>query len=128
MLRLFLGFVVAAVWLPVSLLLYSPAGQGELPAVLVAMLAVPLTVFAAAPLYWVLRRRVNLIVCICSGAIVGVFGCLLFWLGTNWLATVNTSPAILITALVSSLIFWAVAIWNNKRLAHRTRAVGEEVA
>jgi hypothetical protein len=128
MLRLVLGFVVAALWLPAYAYVLSRS-LVESGAVLVAMFTVPLTLFVAAPLYWALRERVGFLACICAGLCVGAIGCLLFWLSTNTLAALNWSPLLLAAGLVSSFLFWVVALWGNKYLPQKNgRKVSETVA
>ena len=84
MVRLILGFIVAALWLPALAYLTSRSFVGSL-AGLIALFTVPLTL-CAVPLYVLLRRRVTFWWCALAGLSGGVAGCLVDWLVTNTLS------------------------------------------
>ena len=83
---------------------------------LVAALTVPLTLFVAVPTYWFFREHVGLLACMIVGVGIGAIGCLLFWAATNTLAALNWAPLLLGAGLVSSVLFWFVALWRNEGL------------
>jgi hypothetical protein len=115
MVRLILGFIVAALWLPALAYLTSRTVVGSL-AGLIALFTVSLTLVFAVPLYVWLRRRVTFWLCALAGLSVGAIGCVVDWLVTNTLAAINWSPLLLVIGLASGLLFWVVAIWGNNAL------------
>ena len=115
MTRLVLGFVVAALWLPV--LLYFTAGDyGQFWFAMTAAFTAPLTLFIAAPLYYVWRRRITFLRCLAAGLVVGALGALAFLAMTNAQAAINWSPGLIGAGVVTSIIFWAIAVWNNSNI------------
>ena len=121
MTRLVFGFAVAALWLPV--LLYFTAGDySQFWFVMTATFTVPLTLFVAVPLYYFWRRRITLWRCVLAGVVIGILGALAFLAVTHAQAALNWSPALIGSGLVTSIIFWLVAIWNNRALEESAKS------
>jgi len=123
MVRLILGFTAAALWLPV--LLYFAAGDyAEFWFAMTALFTVPLTVFVALPLYYFCRGRITFGRCLLAGFGIGVLGAVAFLVTTHPQAALNWSPGLIGAGVLSSIIFWAVAIWQNAALkgVHRRGA------
>jgi hypothetical protein len=114
MIRLILGFVVAALWLPILAMAVSPAFS---MAGLIAAFTIPLTLFVAVPSYWHFRKSVGLKICLLNGVVIGILGILLFWVITNRLAAINWAPLLIATSVISSLLFWLIGLWKNERFA-----------
>jgi hypothetical protein len=115
MFRLISGFVITALWLPV-LSLFTSGIYGNFWFWMIACYTVPLTIFVAVPLYYAMRRKINFLFCIVSGIGIGALGSLLFLAMTNWLSFLKWSPLLIFVGLVSSLLFWFVAVWKNSGL------------
>ena len=115
MVRLILGFAAAGLWLPV--LLYFAAGEyAEFWFVMTALFTIPLTVFVAVPLYYFWRAHITFGRCLLAGFGIGVVGTLAFLAMTHPEAALNGSPALIGAGVLSSVIFWAIAIWQNGAL------------
>ena len=113
--RIVLGFAVAALWLPV-LLYFSAGDYGEFWFVMTAAFTVPLTLLVALPLYYFWRRRITFWRCLSAGCVIGILGTLAFLAMTNPQAAINWSPGLVGSGIVTSIIFWAIAVWNNDAL------------
>ena len=113
MLRVVLGFLVAALWLPVFTYLQAPTPADEFFARAPLVLTVPLTLFVAVPMFLMLKQHASFLVCVLSGAVVGAIGALLFMLVTHWEAGINWAPALVGCGVISSVLFWVVAIWRS---------------
>jgi len=121
MARLILGFLAAALWLPV-LMYVTAGGHGELWFVMVASFTVPLTLFVAAPLYYFSRRRVTFWACIMVGIALGIVGSLTFLVAIDPHTARMWAPSLLLAGFISSVVFWFVGIWKNGRLTTRSEA------
>jgi hypothetical protein len=111
-LRVVLGFVVAALWLPsLSLLIedwYSAWWVG-----MVLAWTGPLTIFVAVPLYLLVRKRISFRLCAGAGLCVGLLGAVPWVLENNPKAALNFAPVMMAVGLVSSILFWIIAVWKN---------------
>lgn len=112
-LRVVFGFLVAALWLPVVTYLRAPTPGEEFFARAPLVLTVPLTLFVAVPVFLVLKQRASFLVCVLAGAVVGAVGAILFLLVTNWEAGINWAAALVGCGVISSVLFWLVAIWRS---------------
>lgn len=121
MARLILGFLAAALWLPV-LMYVTAGGHGEFWFVMIASFTVPLTLFVAAPLYYFSRRRVTFWACIKVGIALGIVGSLTFLLAIDPHTARIWAPSLLLAGFISSVVFWFVGIWKNGRLTMRSEA------
>jgi hypothetical protein len=113
--RIVVGFLAAALWLP----LFSLATSGPYGGFwfgMTAMFTVPLTLLVAVPLFYLWRRRITFWRCLLAGLAIGIIGAALFLLLTNPLAARNWSPLLIGAGVLSSLVFWAIAIWRNPSL------------
>jgi hypothetical protein len=110
--RLVCGLFVAALWLPV-LLLATSGPYGKFWFLMTAFYTVPLTLIVAAPLVYFFRHRLSLLSCLACGLGVGFLGALTFLSTTNYLAALNWGPALIVSGVVSSLLFWIVGVWGN---------------
>jgi hypothetical protein len=121
MVRIVLGFIAAALWLPVLELVAGEisGGYGRFWFGMTAMFTVPLTVLVAVPLFYVWRRRITFWRCVFAGLVIGIIGAGLFLLTTNPLAALNWSPLLIVVGVLSSLVFWAIAVWRNPTLTVR---------
>lgn len=118
MTRVILGFAVAALWLPV--LSYLTGGvYAEFWFVMTAAFTVPMTLFVAVPLYYRWRQRVSFVRCLLAGVVIGVIGAVAFLAMTNPQAALNWSPGVVGAGVVSSIIFWVIAIWKNQAAGGR---------
>ena len=118
MTRVILGFAVAALWLPV--LSYLTGGvYAEFWFVMTAAFTVPMTLFVAVPLYYRWRQRVSFVRCLLAGLVIGVIGAVAFLTMTNRQAALNWSPGVVGAGVVSSIIFWVIAIWKNQAAGRR---------
>jgi hypothetical protein len=81
-----------------------------------AAFTVPLTLFIAAPLCYVWRRRITFLRCLVAGFVIGALGALAFLVMTNAQAALNWSPGLIGAGVVTSIIFWAIAVWNNSNI------------
>jgi len=116
MTRVFLGFAAAALWLP--LVSYFTGGvYGQFWFVMTASFTLPLTVVLAIPLFFLWRRRITFWRCLLAGLAIGLVGALAFLAMTNLAAALNWSPGLIGAGVLSSIVFWAVGIWNNGALA-----------
>lgn len=115
--RLILGLIFAALWLP-TLAFFTSGIYGRFWFSMTAAFTVALTVFVAVPLYWVLRKKANLLVCAIAGVLVGLVGSVVFSLTANFsgLVFLNWSPAMIVAGLMSGMIFWFVGLWRNDNL------------
>jgi len=112
MTRVFLGFAAAALWLP--LVSYFTGGvYGQFWFVMTASFTVPLTVVFAIPLFFLWRKRITFWRCLLAGLAIGFVGTLAFLVTTHPAAALNWAPGLIGTGVLSSIVFWAVAIWNN---------------
>lgn len=112
MIRVVLGFVVAALWLP-AVLYFTDRTYGQFLFVMSAIFTVPLVLFVAVPLYYVWRRRITFGRCLASGFVIGALGALAFLAMTNPQAAFNWSPGLISAGAVTSIIFWAIAVWKR---------------
>jgi hypothetical protein len=116
--RLVAGFLAAASWLP--LLILMRPGLTWPGAALVLMYALPLTVLAA-PVVYLLRRRLSFILCGAFGILFGLVGAVgLLW-GTNPLAAPRVQVLLQVgwfglIGLISGALFWLVGVYRNDRL------------
>jgi hypothetical protein len=121
MLRVVLGFAVAALWLPV--VLYFTAGDYHaFWFVMTASFTVPLTLFVAVPVYYFWRRRITFFRCLSAGFVIGTLGALVFLAMTNPQAALNWSPGLIGSGILTSIMFWVIAIWNNGALGGSARS------
>jgi len=118
MMRIVLGFAAAAMWLPLLQLMAGELadGYGLFWFGMTAMFMVPLTVLVAVPLFYVWRRRITFWRCVFAGLVIGIVGAVIFLLTTNPLAALNWSPLLILVGVLSSLVFWVVAVWRNPAL------------
>ena len=112
--RFLLGLVAAALWLPL-LLLATSGRYGMFWFVMVSPFTILLTL-VAAPIAFLFRRNLSLLVCVVAGVVAGGIGVLLFWLATNPLAAGNWAPLLVVAGLLSGLVFWAVGVRGNHLL------------
>jgi hypothetical protein len=110
--RLGCGLLVAALWLPV-VLYFTSGPYAKFGFFITAFYTVPLTLFVAAPLVYLLRYCLSLALCLASGLAIGVAGTLMVLATTNRLFAWNASLVLMLCGLVSSLIFWVVGVWRN---------------
>ena len=117
MIRLTLGFISAALWLPLLLIIIS-GKYGEFWFGVVSFLTVPLTVFVAVPLYIALHKkiRIGLVACITIGFTIGFIGVLLFFFMTHYQAAINWAPSLIVIGTLSGFIFWLVGIYRNEKI------------
>ena len=113
MLRTLVGLVAAALWLPTALYLLFPNDGGKIAAIIAAMCTVPLTLVIAAPVVFLLRRKLSLGWCIGLGVATGVAGlveCIfVFPLSLDFLLFWCIGAGV-----VSSLVFWIVGVVGNR--------------
>jgi putative effector of murein hydrolase len=127
MTRVVLGFAVAALWLPV--LLYFTAGDyGAFWLFMTASFTVPLTLFVAVPLYYFWRRRITFWRCILAGFAIGAIGALAFLAMTHPEAALNWSPGLIGSGVVTSLVFWFIAVWKNGDLGRSAESGATDAA
>jgi len=112
--RIVLGFIAAALWLPGLLYILASSPAEEFAARPPLLFTVPLTVFFAVPAFLFLKKRPSFLLCVSAGAAIGGIGALLFLLTTHLEAALNWAPALIGCGLVSSVLFWLVAIWRNR--------------
>lgn len=115
MLRVLIGFFVAASWLPlVGLLGFS--WEGNFFAGAAAVFTVPLTFCFALPIYILFhyaKIRPSWWVCMTIGAFAGGVGAVAFAGLSNRLAGWGALPSFAIIGAISALIFWVIAIRMN---------------
>jgi len=116
MTRLILGFFTAALWLPLLAYILDSTYYGEFWAFAIAFYTVPLTIFVALPAYFLVRKRISFLLCVGMGCVIGVIGAFIFFLVTNPLAAMNWAPGLISAGIMSSIVFWVIAIWKNKKL------------
>ena len=110
--RLVLGIIAEALWLPI--LAYVTLGRlGEGYFVILAMFTVPLTLFVAVPFYLLTKKYFTFLVSIYFGLAIGALVALVYYLNTDPINGVNMAPIFLLLGLISSVLFWIVAIWKN---------------
>lgn len=118
MTRIVLGFIAAAMWLPLLQLIAGEVagGYGRFWFGMTAMFMVPLTVLFAVPLFYLWRRRITFWRCVFAGLATGIVGAVIFLLTTNPLAALNWSPLLIVVGVLSSLVLWVVAVLKNRAL------------
>lgn len=112
MIRLAIGFICAALWLPTVSFIISGV-YGKFWFTMTAGFTVPLTIFVGIPLYFLMRKKINLLVCAVGGVAIGVIGSLVFMSITNYLAFLKWFLVFISMGFVSSIIFWVVGVRNN---------------
>jgi hypothetical protein len=118
MVRVILGFVAAALWLPLLFLLVEGGNYyGRVWFSMVAAFTIPLTLFAAVPLFYFWRSRITFWRCLLAGVGLGLVGAAAFLLMTNPTAAANWFLGMVGAGVLSSMIFWFIAVWNNGALA-----------
>jgi hypothetical protein len=125
--RIILGFVAAALWLPLLELLAGAVtgGYGRFWFFMTAIFTVPLTILLAVPLFCLWRRRITFWRCVFAGLAIGIVGAVIFLVTTNPLAALNSSPLLIVAGVLSSLVFWVIAVWRNAALTvHRAERAG----
>jgi hypothetical protein len=110
--RLIAGLLVAALWLPL-LLYFTSGGYGPFWLFMTGFYTVPLTLLVAAPLVFLFRHRISLALCLVVGLAIGFLGSLTFLATTNYLAALHWAPLLIVSGLVSSFLFWLVAVFRN---------------
>ena len=118
--RLVAGLLVAALWLPLLGLLTVP-WSGPFWSVMTALYTVPLTLLVAAPLAFLFRRRLTLVLCLAFGLTISLLGVLVFSATTNYLAGLRWAPLLTASGLISSFLFWWVAVSPQWRSNNRWR-------
>ena len=118
--RLIAGLLVAGLWLPL-LSLITVFSSGPFWFVMTALYTVPLTLIVAAPLVFLFRRRLTLALCLAFGLIISLLGMLVFLATTNYLAALTWAPLLTASGLVSSFLFWLVAVSGHWRSNNRWR-------
>jgi len=116
--RLIAGFIAAAGWFP--LLILSRPGLTWPGALLVLFYTLPLTL-VAAPLVYLLRRRLSLVVCGGFGVLFGLLVAIGELWGTNPLAAPHGRVILQVgwfglIGLLSGALFWLVGVYRNDRL------------
>lgn len=115
MLRILIGFLVAALWLPLLGLL-GFSWEGTFFAGAAALFTVPLTFGFALPIH-LLFQYVKVLpswwACMTIGAVAGAVGALTFGGLSNSLSGWVTLPGFALVGVVSALIFWVIAIRKN---------------
>ena len=125
MVRIVVGFLAAALWLPL-LSLATSGPYGAFWFGMTAMFTVPLTLLVAVPLFYMWRRRITFWLCLVAGLAIGIIGAALFLLVTNPLAARNWAPLLIVAGVLSSVVFWATAVWRNSTLTNsRSKAAGD---
>ena len=115
MLRIFVGFLVAALWLPLIGLL-SGSYEGQFFAGTAAVFTVPLTIGFALPIYgffYYSKVAPAWWVCMAIGACIGCVGAIALGTMSNKLAGWNAVPGFILIGVVSAVIFWAIGIRKN---------------
>jgi hypothetical protein len=115
MVRIVLGFMAAALWLPLLELATSRI-YGGFWFGMTAMFTVPLTLLVAVPLFYLWRRQITLWRCLLAGLAIGIIGAVVFLVTTNPLAALNWSPLLVVVGVLSSVVFWVTAVWRNPTL------------
>ena len=90
-----------------------PSGPDQGVHSMVSSFTVPLTLLVAVPLYLRIRGQVSFLQCLGAGLVAGLIGVALFYLGTNPLAALNWGVSLVLAGLLSSVVFWLVAVWKN---------------
>ncbi len=122
MVRLILGFVSAAMWLPVYLY-FTTGAERQWTFVLTCAFTVPLTAFVAAPAFYFVRRHVDLLLCTAFGAFIGAL-CSIMFVNTfaDMQSAVDKILMFMAIGLFSSLLFWAIGVWGNRCLIFNSTA------
>lgn len=115
-LRVILGLIVAALWLPVLLYVLSRGWEKTFSFLIVTLYTVPVTVLIATPLVYFLRRKLTLGRCLTAGFVLGTLGALTFWSPYSPKAMFNWGPLLMAVGVVSSLLFWVTGVWRNRDL------------
>ena len=127
MVRIVVGFLAAALWLPL-LSLATSGPYGGFWFGMTAIFTVPLTLLVAVPLFYLWRRRITFWRCLLAGLAIGIIGAALFLLVTNPLAARNWSPLLAVAGVLSSLVFWAIAVWRNPALTNNRSETADSAA
>ena len=122
-LRVILGLIVAALWLPVLLYVFSRGWEKTFSFFIVALYTVTVTVLIATPLVYFLRRKLTLGRCLATGFVLGTLGALTFWSPYSPKAMFNWGPLLMAVGVISSLLFWVTGVWGNRDL-HKVTSVG----
>jgi hypothetical protein len=113
--RLVLGLLVAALWFP--LLAWERAlDHGWVAFMLVGMFTLPVTLLMAAPLVYLLRRRLSFTLCCTFGIALGGLLALADVLTGNWVAARGDALMGIPVGLISSILFWLIGVWRNRAL------------
>jgi len=89
--------------------------------ILTGAFTVPLTLLVAAPVLYVLRRRMSGLLCLLSGAVIGLLGSTPFLLGPGAPYNLRWVALLALCGLLSGAVFWLVAVYRNplfERLRH----------
>lgn len=112
-----MGFLAAALWLP--LVLFFISGEyGGFWFAMVAYFTIPLTGCVAVPLFPVFNRRSNvgIVACLLFGFAIGLVGVLLFRLITNQQAMLGWALSLVLSGVLSGFVFWVAGVWKNEFL------------
>ena len=115
MFRVTSGLIAAALWLPILNSAVAHAEDQKPAFLVIAIYTVPLTLFIAAPLVFLLRRKLTLGRCLLTGALLGIVGALTFWSPYSVKSSLWGAPLVL-AGLLSSLLFWVIGVWRNRNL------------
>ncbi len=113
--RLVAGFIAGALWMP-AFAYFADREYGMVMTVMIAIFTVPLTLFVAAPLYYLFRNKIGLWTCMAFGVVIGLIGAGIFGATTHYEAFVRWAPLLVGAGWLSSMIFWFVGIWRNPNL------------
>jgi hypothetical protein len=106
--RFLLGLFVAAAWAPLLTLFAWPGG-----AVIIAAFTFPITFLVGFPLAFALRNRLNPLLCIVAGALLGGLGVLGYLAMTTPIAARNGTITLVAIGAISGGLFWVVGVRGN---------------
>ena len=118
MIRLIAGFLAAVGWLPLLQLLQPGITW---PGALLFLIATIPFIILAAPMVYLMRRRLSLFLCVAFGMLFGLLGAVVFMWGTSPLAaplgqlTFRVAWYVAIGS-ISGALFWLAGVYRNDRL------------